>query len=224
MTFLCCKNLSRACNNFQVPGYGLSLALDIHRDMYHPDLVPPFDGVYVRLMTKYNPGGSGDGLLVKPGGWTKISLHPRRFKLINVDTGKVKQICIDNLDSIPYQILNHDTYSISSCKLDCAQRVSLEICDCVAPLELRYLKPEYHRKTCTFDKLKNCFFDYVMKNKTDEIIACSQSCATPCRYWEYTKTISTIDFTTVNFENHGRYTVVLQYLFFKKATNCLRWK
>lgn len=181
-------------------GYGLTLALDIRSDLYHSSLIPPFDGLNICIMTKYDPGGCNGGILVKPGEWTKINLHPRHYKLINMDTGKVKQVCINSAKDIEYEVINYNSYSVSSCKLDCAQRISLKYCSCVVPMELEYLKNDYHNATCSFIKMDRCFYEKVMKSHSDEIAACSVKCVARCDYWEYTKSMSTIGFNEANFQ------------------------
>lgn len=164
--------------------------------MYHHELTPSFDGAFVHITHKYNPGGgSFDGLLIQPGGLTKINLNARHFKLINVDTGKVKQVCVEHLNSAPYKIINHDIYSIPTCKLDCAQWESWKNCSCVIPLDSQFLKTEFQNFTCSFELLKNCFYETVIKYKMEEITNCAQYCVTPCNFWEYTKTLSFIEFS-----------------------------
>lgn len=175
--------------------------MDIRSDLYHQSILPPFHGVLVRIMTKYDPGDVTGSILIQGGAWTKINIHPRHYKLINMESGKVKQMCIEEGNTVDYKIVNYSSYSVFSCKLDCAQNVSLKYCSCVLPLELKFLKEAYHSVTCNFVKLNQCFYQNVMKIHTNEIVSCSEKCVAKCDYWEYTKTMSAINFNSANFES-----------------------
>lgn len=118
------------------------------------------------------------------GGYTKINLNPRHYSLISCETPVLSQLC-ESGKSWPYTFLNYSKYSMESCKLDCAINLSLNFCDCVLPLDRKFLKDVFHHQVCRIETMKHCFYDIATVNGSKEFNTCSATCRTPCDYWEF---------------------------------------
>lgn len=185
----------------RTPGKALSLVIDTRSN---PKIDSLMVGASMSITDSYNPlESAAKKFYLTPQTMTKVALKATKFDQVKIDTGSMKQDCVENkTNSFQFVTLQSDLWG---CQLECLQQITNIVCNCLLPFDRSVVK-QNGTKVCEYDEYLKCF-NKVAGNEIYELqlAQCNKGCSPLCHQWQYSYTISS---TTFN----NRYEYVLKYM------------
>lgn len=131
---------------------GLSLAMNVHTELYPKENGSLFDGVYLYIDWHNDPASTAfrKPILLPPGAYSTISLEPREIRVRKVSSQCFEDESEDgHREKHNWMVLNSPRYYRQDlCKFDCILQSIIDNCHCLLLIDGRYV----NRSSLLFDR------------------------------------------------------------------------
>uniref|UniRef100_A0AC35EXL7 Uncharacterized protein n=1 Tax=Panagrolaimus sp. PS1159 TaxID=55785 RepID=A0AC35EXL7_9BILA len=159
-------------------GYGLKLMITLPKHLYNPGANQMLnDGIVVKL-AEPGHGVDHDLTFISSGVHAIMPLSATQYEFMN---DPPRYSCLDD---------SAKNYSRLWCFEYCLTQHAEDICNCSLIAAANPRKPSI----CTTKQVIKCFYPSMFSDAKEAIAAfqrCKSVCKAPCKYWKYSKTVST---------------------------------